>query len=190
MTDTDLIQRLIARDDAAFRVLVEKYQGLVFNTCYNLLHSNEDAEDITQDVFIEVFESIDQFRHESKLSTWLYRIAVNKSLNHLRKNKWKRLVNSIEDFFSMEKNSKLDIEDTSASNAPESIEYQERGKVLQWAINSLAENQRIAFTMNKFEELSYQEIADIMNLSLSSVESLIHRAKMNLQKKLLDYYTN
>ena len=90
----------------------------------------------------------------------------------------------------MEKNSKLDIEDTSASNAPESIEYQERSKVLQWAINSLAENQRIAFTMNKFEELSYQEIADIMNLSLSSVESLIHRAKMNLQKKLLDYYTN
>jgi RNA polymerase sigma-70 factor, ECF subfamily len=190
MTDAELIDRLIARDNVAFRELVEKYQGLVFKTCYNLLRQPEDAEDLAQDVFIEVYESITQFRGQSKLSTWLYRIAINKSLNHLRKNKWKGMMKSIGGIFSDDKNRPFDIEDESANNSHHNIDYRERSKVLQSAIQSLPENQRIAFTMNKFDDLSYQEITDIMGLSLSSVESLIHRAKLNLQKKLVNYYKN
>lgn len=88
MTDAELIQCVIDHDETAFKLLVEKYQSLVFNACYHLIRQYSDAEDIAQDVFIEAFESIHQFRQESKLSTWLYRIAINKSLNHLRKNKW------------------------------------------------------------------------------------------------------
>ena len=190
MTDAELIQRLIDRDNAAFKDLVEKYQSMVYKACYNLLRQPEDAEDIAQDVFIEVFESIDQFRNLSKLSTWLYRIAINKSLNHLRKTKRKSLISSIERFFTGEKETALEIEDKGANDSPFNIEYTERSKVLQFAIDSLPENQRIAFTMNKFDELSYQEITEIMGLSISSVESLIHRAKLNLQKKLTNYYKN
>jgi RNA polymerase sigma-70 factor (ECF subfamily) len=190
MTDKELIRRLIDGDQEAFRSLVDNYQDLVFNTCYNLIRNTEDAEDVAQDVFIEIYESIHQFRSESKLSTWLYRIAINKSLNHIRKYKWKSRVSSIENFFAGEKNVKLEIEDPHAHNSPESIDYSERAKVLQNAINNLPENQRIAFTLCKYDELSYQEITEIMNLSLSSVESLIHRAKLNLQKKLVNYYKN
>ena len=190
MTDNELIRRLIDGDEEAFRLLVEKYQDLVFKTSYNLIRNSEDAEDIVQDVFIEIYESIHQFRNESKLSTWLYRITINKSLNHLRKYKWKSRVSSLEHFFTGDKNTKLEIEDTGANNSPHSVDYNERVLVLQNAINSLPENQRIAFTLSKYDELSYQEICDVMNLSLSSVESLIHRAKLNLQKKLVNYYKN
>src|SRR5512145_2582027 len=114
MTDPELIKKLIDRDDLAFRVLVTNYQALVFNACYNLIRVREDAEDIAQDVFIEIYESIHLFRNESKLSTWLYRIAINKSLNHIRKNKWKNKINSIEQFFTGDKNKSLDIEDVNA----------------------------------------------------------------------------
>jgi RNA polymerase sigma-70 factor, ECF subfamily len=188
MTDAELIQRVIDHDETAFKLLVEKYQSVVYNACYHLVRQYDDAEDIAQEVFIEVFESITQFRQESKLSTWLYRIAINKSLNHLRKNKWGKLFKTIEHYLSGEINVKFDIEDTTANDTPENIEYKERGKMLQLAIDSLPKNQRIAFTMHKLEDLSYQQIAGIMELSLSSVESLIHRAKLNLQKRLLNYY--
>lgn len=191
MDDKELIQRLSNHDETAFREIVEKYETLVYNACYHILQKSVDAEDIAQEVFIEVFESIHQFRHESKLSTWLYRISINKSLNHLRKNKWKAFMSSI-DGSQGKSNSRLqlEMEDASANNSPETIEYKERNAILQKAMDSLPENQRIAFTLCKFEELSYQEISGIMNLSISSIESLIHRAKINLQKKLVKYYKN
>lgn len=190
MTDEELIKRLTAGDNEAFRDLVQRYQSLVYKSCYNILRQQEEAEDIAQEVFIEVYESIDQFKHQSKLSTWLYRIAINKSLNHLRKVKRKSLFHSIEGFFVNSKNTELDIEDKSTQQSPHTIEFKERNAILQSAIDSLPENQRIAFTLNKFDELSYQEITEIMGLSLSSVESLIHRAKISLQKKLINYYKN
>lgn len=190
MTDAELIQCLIEQDEAAYRELIDKYKSLVYNACFHLLHDAMDSEDIAQEVFIEVFDSIKQFRNESKLSTWLYRISINKSLNHLRKNKLKGMFRSLENFFSGEKNNQLDLEDVSAGSSPFTIEYQERNQVLQKAIGSLSENQRLAFSLHKLDDLSYQEISEIMNLSLSSVESLIHRAKLNLQKKLINYYKN
>jgi RNA polymerase sigma-70 factor (ECF subfamily) len=180
---------LCARDEDAFREIVDKYKSLVYNACYHILQNDAEAEDISQEVFIEVYESIDKFRNESKLSTWLYRISINKSLNLYRKLKWKSVISRIDNFSGRDSNLKqIDIEDKDANNSPYSIEYKERNQVLQDALNSLSENQRIAFTLNKFEELSYQQISEIMNLSLSSVESLIHRAKINLQKKLVNYY--
>jgi RNA polymerase sigma-70 factor, ECF subfamily len=190
MTDPELVQGLIERNELIFKVLVEKYQKMVFNASYNLNRNSDDAEDIAQEVFIEIFESIHLFRNESKLSTWLYRIAINKTLNHIRKHKWKSRVHSLENFFSGEKNVKLDIEDKGALNTPDNIEYSERAQVLRNAIDSLPENQKIAFTLCKYDELSYQEIAEVMNLTVSSVESLIHRAKISLQKKLVSFYKN
>lgn len=188
MTDAELINTLIAKDQNAFRILVENYQNMVFKACYHILSNYEDAEDVAQEVFIEAYLSISNFRGESKLSTWLYRIAVNKSKNLLRKNKWQLLIQRIEKFIPGEKAEYLDMEDISAYEKMNVIEKTEDQKILWKAIESLPENQRIAFSLNKYDDLSYQEIADVMQTSLAAVESLIHRAKLNLQKKLCKHF--
>lgn len=189
MTDAELLNSLNKKDGNAFRFLVEKYQTLVFKACYHILNNKEDAEDVAQEVFVEAFLSISGFRGDARISTWLYRIAVNKSKNLLRKNRWQLLILRFEKFIPGEKTESYDRADTSAHDSMHEFERTEDQKVLWKAIESLPENQRIAFTLNKYEELSYQEIADAMQTSLSAIESLIHRAKLNLQKKLTKYFS-
>jgi len=178
--NNDIIGQLKKRNENAFRQLVEEYQRMVFRTCIGIVHDADDADDVTQEVFIEAFNSIDTFRADSKISTWLYRIAVNKSLNHIRANKRKRL------FQSLGFSNSPDVADMSIP--VDAIENQQRKKIMYAAIDSLPENQRTAFVLHKIEDLSYKEIAEIMGVSLSSIESLIFRAKQNLQKKLLNCY--
>ncbi len=193
MEDKLIIEKIIEGNQQAFRELVDNYQDKVISTCNSFVHNIEDAEDIAQDVFVEVYQSIKKFRGDAKISTWLHRIAVNKSLNHLRKNKKNSVLKSIDSFYNnnggpIDKNENLEIEDSKTSQSEHNIENKERAEILHNAINSLAKNQRIAFNLNKYDDLSYKEIAEVMNISLSSVESLLHRAKMNLQKKLISYY--
>lgn len=188
MTDREFAEEIRRGNQQAFKLFVEKYQLQVTRVCKGFLHNQEDAEDVTQDVFIEVYRSINKFRGDAKLSTWLHRIAVNKSLNHLRRNKIRKHLDNIESVFSSEKTSLTDIEDKSNIHPGKSLEQSEKAKILHQAINSLSTNQRISFILNKYEDLSYKEIAEIMNTSLPAVESLIHRAKINLQKKLYNYY--
>lgn len=176
----DLIGQLQIHDEAAFRHLVEDYQKMVFRTCLGIVRSADDADDLAQEVFIEAFNSISTFRADAKISTWLYRIAVNKSLNFIRSQKRKRF------FQSIGLSSTPDVPDYSESL--NSIENQQRKQILDAAIQALPENQRTAFVLHKIEDLPYKEIAEIMNLSLSSVESLLFRAKQNLQKRLLKCY--
>jgi RNA polymerase sigma-70 factor, ECF subfamily len=183
MNDSELIGRLAENDPQAFRILVEKYQDLVFRTSVGLLHDREEAEDITQEVFIEVYKSIGYFRGEAKLSTWLYRVTINKSLNELKKIQRQKAWTKLEDLVKGKKEEKreLNIPDNSSENLSDS---QELAKILQQAIDQLPENQRVAFVLAKYDELSYKEIAEIMTTTISSVESLVHRAKTNLQKRL------
>ena len=188
MTDQELIEQIQSGSQSAFRHLVDKYQVLVFNTCIGFVGNRQSAEDLSQDVFIEAFRSIGKFRGEAKLSTWLYRISVNKSLNHIRDHKKHNIVRSLERFFYGEKEEKLDVEDNIFGSADMPMEQQQHARELHQAISSLPDNQQIAFNLHKFDDLSYKQIAEIMDLSLSSVESLIHRAKKNLQKKLAAYY--
>lgn len=188
MTEKELVEGVLLKNESAYRELVLLYQKQVIGTCYSFLGNYEDAQDIAQDVFIEVYESIDKFRKESKLSTWIYRIAVNKSLNYKRVLARKQWVKSIESFFGKENNETQKVFAYQSDMPNEKIDKEERTAIIQKAINKLPENQKIAFTLNKFEELSYQQIAEVMQVSLSSVESLIHRAKINLQKHLVNYY--
>lgn len=188
MTDKEFVLEIRKGNQQAFRKFVEKYQLTVVKICNGFIHNLEDAEDIAQEVFIEVYQSVHKFRGEAKLSTWLYRIAVNKSLNHLRKYKLKKNLESIESLFMTNKNMINEIEDNRNLLPDDNIEQREKAHVLHRAISSLSTNQRVSFTLNKYEDLSYKEIAEIMNTSLSAVESLIHRAKINLQKKLFVYY--
>ena len=188
MEEKQLIQALRNSDESAFRELVKKYELNVYNTCIGMLGDEDNAKDISQDVFIEVFRSIHKFRGDSKISTWLYRLAVNKSLNHIRDNKKHRIVKSIQRFFTKEENESLDLQDFGSQNAEQEIERNEHSKALHQALNKLPENQKTAFVLKNYDDLSYKQISEIMELSHSSVESLIHRAKVNLQKHLEEYY--
>jgi RNA polymerase sigma-70 factor, ECF subfamily len=187
MNEEAIIKGLAEKDEKSFRELVKTFQKNVFHTCLGFVHNQEDAEDIAQDVFIEVHRSIGRFRGDSKLSTWVYRIAVNKSLNHIRKNRQARLTLSIEQLIRGPRSGENEFSIEEPGKMDHKLEKKELVTVLNKAINSLPENQRIAFTLSKYEDMAYLDIAEVMDISLSAVESLIHRAKLNLQKRLLNY---
>lgn len=188
MSEAEIIQKLQQGNEQAFRQMVEKYQKLVVNTCFGMVHNTQDAEDIAQEVFIEVFRSVHKFRADAKISTWLYRIAVNRSLNFIRDNKKNKWFQSFEDSVKS-KNALHENLANAASDQPEMVmENNQRATLLHEAIDRLPENQKVAFSLSKYEDLSYLEISEVMDLSVSSVESLLHRAKKNLQKKLYTCY--
>lgn len=183
MGEQDIIAGIKKGDQKAFKILVDKYQPIILNICFRFVNDEDTAKDLTQDVFIEVYQSIHSFRGDSKLLTWLYRTAVNKSLNFVKRNKRMKLFDSIDSVY------KGSDEATNESfDADKNIYDEERSKHLYNAINSLSKNQRIAFSLHNIDGISYAEIAEIMKISVSSVESLIHRAKVNLQKRLLNFY--
>lgn len=182
--DHDLISAIKSGDHDSFRILVEKYQERVIRICRGYLGSYEDAEDLAQEVFIEVYRSSSKFRGQSEVSTWLYRIAVNRSLNYLRDNRRKFILSKSSNNFDTSA-----IENRVSENcADDEIAASEQRRVLHQALNSLSDNQKTAFILNKYEDLPYHEISSIMGVSISSVESLLFRAKRNLQKKLLDFF--
>ena len=166
MSEEEMIKAILKGDQKAFKLLVDNYQLMVVNTCHAFVHDRDEAEDIAQDVFIQVFESLGKFRFESKLSTWLYRIAVNRSINHCKSPRGRAI--------------KVDIESWKQQEVAQSPEMPQQQLLEEQ--DRLPENQRTALILNKYEELSYKEIAEIMGTSLSSVESLLFRAKNNLEK--------
>lgn len=184
MTENELILRLKERDEYAFRELVYTYQDKVFNTALGLLQHTTDAEDIAQEVFIQVYRSIRQFEHKSALATWIYRITVTKSLDHLRRKKRKRGLGFLSVLFGADNKP---VHEPGDFNHPGvKTEKKEAAALLFSMIGRLPETQRTAFILNKVEELSYSEIAAVMNTTESAVDSLLQRAKQNLRKKLND----
>jgi RNA polymerase sigma-70 factor (ECF subfamily) len=188
MDEKYLIESLKNADESAYRQVVESYQLIVYNTCLGMLHDEDSAKDISQDVFIELFRSVHKFRGDSKLSTWLYRIAINKSLNFIRDNKKHSTLKSIQRFFSGEKDESIQIMDSSIRNPQEISEQNDHAIALHKALDTLPINQKTAFVLKNYDDLSYKNISEVMELSISSVESLIHRARVNLQKSLSNYY--
>jgi len=188
MTEPELVEGLINQNKRAIQYLVDHYQKDVIKTAYFFVAIMEDAEDLSQEVFLEIFRSIGRYKRNASLSTWIYRITVNKSLDHLRRQKRRNIFNQVKSFIQ------IFHEGTNAiSKDPPTLDTHnddnEKRKILDTAVNSLPENQKIAFILNKYEEMAYKDIAEIMNLSVSSVESLLHRAKLNLQKKLVNYFS-
>jgi len=172
-----------------FEKIVESYQEKVRNTCFRYVNNSEDADDIAQEVFVKVYESLDTFREEAQLSTWIYRIAVNKSLDFLRsKNRKKRFTKLTSIFQKVNDDEEMVIAIPVLENPQQVMEDNERKEVLNWAISKLPENQKTAIILSKYEGFSNKEITEIMNISLSAVESLVHRAKKNLHKQLSSYF--
>jgi RNA polymerase sigma factor (sigma-70 family) len=186
LNELDLIQQLREGDEQAFKSLVTNYQDLVFNTALGIVQNSEDAEDVAQEVFIQVYRSIDQFKGDARLSTWIYRITTTKALDHIRSRKRKKRFAFITSLFGP--NDELVHEPIDFQHPGVTLDRKEQAALLFQMIAQLPENQKVAFTLHKTEELSYQEIADVMQLSVSAVESLLFRARQNLRKLLEKYY--
>ncbi len=181
-----IVQQLQRGEESAFRKLVDEYENMVYNTAVGIVQNEDDADDITQEVFVQVYQSVSSFKGESKFSTWLYRITVTKALDHEKRKKRKKRFAFVQSLFG---NSGEEIIHPPDFNHPGVLmEKKEKAGELLNALKQIPDNQRIAFTLHKLEGQSYQEIAEIMNTSLYAVESLMARAKGNLKKILKNYY--
>ncbi len=166
-----------------FDQLVAEHQDDVFRLCYRFLSDREDARDAAQEVFVKAYESMHQFDGGARISTWLYRIAVNHCLNVIRsrKRRWWLMP------FTAVKNEQLELL-TDLQNTPEH-EWRrvEQARAVQTALKNLNEQQHSVVILHRFEGLSYREIAEVLNISIASVESRLHRAKKRLALVLADW---
>ena len=184
MTEHELIQGLRNGDEVAFKFLVDNYQDRVFNTAIGIVQNAEDAEDVAQEVFIQVFRSIHSFKGGSKLSTWIYRITTSRALDLLRSRKSKKRFGFLQRLFGDGNEPLYEVPDFHHPGV--AMDQKENAARLFKAINQLPENQKTAFTLHKLEDLSYQEISEVLQVSVAAVESLMHRAKQNLRKSLTE----
>jgi len=185
--DMEIVRLVQAGDVAAFDRLILKYRERVLGIVYHLTSNREDAADLTQDTFIKAFQSINRFGGQSSFFTWLYRIAVNTALSHLRKHR-------LRSFFSLEA---MDTDQpvsreiiaalTDTSGAERDTYARELQEKLNEAMQKLSTKHRTVVTLFEIEGLSHQEIAEIMDSSVGTVRSRLHYAKQLLQAELQPY---
>lgn len=173
-----------------FRRVFQEHKHRVFNTALGLVQNRHDAEDVTQEVFVNLHQTLSSFKGQSQLSTWIYRITVNKSLDFLKAKQAKKRSGFVVSLFGSKSDEDRPIDVPDFVHPGVQMERQEAATALFRAINQLPEQQKVAFTLSKVEGLSYQEIADVLETSIPSIESLLFRAKQNLQKLLRDFYEN
>ena len=176
MNELELIQQLRAGDELAFKSLVENYQDLVYNTALGVVQNSEDAEDVAQEVFIQVFRSIDQFKGDARLSTWIYRITLNECLNQQRGRgaqhiPFEALLGSDEEL------------DTGAAADLQHAEG-ERREIVHRAVMELSPKLRAVVALKYLDGLSYEEIASVLECSPGTVASRLNRALSELEARL------
>jgi RNA polymerase sigma-70 factor (ECF subfamily) len=185
--DVDLVARTRAGDSSAYEQLVKQYERQIFRTANHITQNREDAEDITQDVFFKAFQKLDQFKGDSKFSTWLVRIAVNESLMRLRKRKTSKTVSMDQDVQTDEGSIPRDFAEWRPN--PEQIYSQsELGDILRKTIAGLPPGFRTVFTLRDIENLSTEETAEALKLSVPAVKSRLLRARLQLRERLSRYF--
>ena len=187
MNEKELISRLKLGEERAFKVLVETYQDRIYYSVLNILQNTAEAEDAAQETFIQVFESINSFKEESTLATWVYKIAVRKALEKIRKQKNRQRLHSIAPWWMPSEAKRIDA---AYLNPGINNEHKEKATVLFKAISELSNNQRVAFTLIRVQGMKHEEASEIMQLSIKAIESLLSRAKENLKTKLKYYYNS
>lgn len=190
MTEDEFIKGLKNHIANAYAKLLDDFQQKVFSICLSFVPNKEDAEDIAQEVFVEVFNSINKFKGDSKLSTWIFRITTNKCLEFIRKKNTKKRFAFLQSLFGNDMAIDKSKYFTEMNHPGVILENKEKSETLFNAINKLPEAQKIVFTLSKIDGKSNQEISEITDKSLSSVESLMFRAKKNLQQILCNFYQN
>ena len=179
VNDDDFLKRISEGDNLAFKELFVLYKDKVLQICYRFILNQEDAEEVMQDVFLEVHRSISSFRGDASFSTWLYRIATTKSLDELKRQNRKKRIHLIKKSLGLDS-----LFNTASENpTPDSIlETKESIKRIKQALDSLPEQQRIAITLSKIDGASNVLVAEIMDITIFAADSLIYRAKKNLIK--------
>ncbi|MDE1161800.1 MAG: sigma-70 family RNA polymerase sigma factor [Acidobacteriaceae bacterium] len=185
--DIELVERAKAGDTEAFEVLVRQYERQIFRTAQHITQNREDAEDITQDVFFKAFQKIDQFQGNSKFSTWLVRIAVNESLMRLRKRKTSKTVSMDQEVETDEGSIPRDFAEW-RPNPEQNFSQSEMAEILRKTIAGLPPGFRTVFTLRDIENLSTEETAEALGLSVPAVKSRLLRARLQLRERLSRYF--
>jgi RNA polymerase sigma-70 factor (ECF subfamily) len=185
--DAALMLRVKRGDRAAFAELVDKYKQRVMNFIYHRLRDEAEAEDVAQNVFLQVYKSRGRYQQTAKFSTWLFTIAHNLCLNELRRRSRHPAESLEEKHTENEEQPPRQIEDKSQVAAPDNVLHGELAQKIQEALDELPENQRSAILLCREEELSYEQIARVLRCSLSATKSLIHRGRETLKEKLKPY---
>ena len=181
--DEEMMAATAQGDEHAFEILVKRYQGRVLNLIYRFVGDRTQAKDLAQEVFVRVWQAAKGYKPKAKFTTWVYRIAANLCFNELKSSGKKKLLISEG---PIKESQTLNEETSDVSPSGEDIVLaEERSRQISEALQSLPENQRMALILKKYDNLSYQEIARVMGCSVSAVESLLVRAKRNLQEKLI-----
>jgi RNA polymerase sigma-70 factor (ECF subfamily) len=179
MADSELISRAASGDTAAFQALVERHRSMVYRVAYQFAGNHYDAEDIAQEVFIKVYRSLDKFRQDAQLSSWLYRIVMNACIDHRR-----RQVPAGSAPFGEEAEYKLHNTATETPGPEDHAYAGELGQVLESEISRLPQGQRIVFIMRHHQGLKLGEIADALGLAEGTVKRQLHAAVHRLRSTL------
>lgn len=180
--DAALVAQLQQGSEVAFRTLVASFQNQVYRTALSLLRSPEDAEDVAQEVFVEVYQTIGRFRGEAALSTWLYRLATSRALQHQRHQRAKK---RLAFFTSLLGFTDPKLPEPADHAHPQALlEGAQQLHQLQLHIGRLPPQQQVAFTLRHEQELSYEEIAAVLSTTVAAVESLLFRARQTLRRHL------
>lgn len=185
--DVALVERAKSGDTAAFEQLIRQYDRQIFRTAQHITQNREDAEDITQDVFFKAFQKLDQFQGNSKFSTWLVRIAVNESLMRLRKRKTSKTVSMDQDVETSEGSIPRDFAEW-RPNPEQNYSQSELADILRKTIAGLPPGFRTVFTLRDIENLSTEETAEALGLSVPAVKSRLLRARLQLRERLSRYF--
>jgi RNA polymerase sigma-70 factor (ECF subfamily) len=183
MDHLTLLKETAAGNRQAFRDLYDQFRARVYNTALIHLQDAQEAEEVTQDVFIEIHQSAGRFEGKASVSTWVYRIAVNKSLDRLRYRTRKKRFAFVQQLFHRETGD-IRFDPPDFDHPGIVLENKENARALFQAIDKLPEQQKTAFLLAQVEDLPQKEVALIMEISVKAVESLLHRAKANLRKEL------
>jgi len=182
--DNTLVADYLKGDELAFEVLVKRYQDKLANYISGIIHDHDRAVDLCQEAFIRVFRNAHRYRGKYQFSTWLYRIATNLAIDEIRRRQRKGRFHfhNLLDLFQSD-NQEIPLPDT--RHCPElALDKKEKSDRLQAAVDSLSEKYRLAFILKEVQGLSYEETGQVLNISLGTVKSRIHRAKMLLREKL------
>jgi RNA polymerase sigma-70 factor (ECF subfamily) len=184
-----LIRRLQDRDEKAFREFMEEYGDRVYNLTYRMMGNAQEAEDLAQEVFITVFKSIDGFRSDSKLSTWVYRIAANHCKNRIKylSRRHDRLKSEFDEEVDQSTAASAVAVPKQSRRPDDQLEGLQLEQTLQELIAELDEEQRVLIVLRDIEELAYEEICHITGLPEGTVKSRLHRARLALRKKMLKH---
>ena len=180
--DAELVARLQQGSEAAFRTLVERYQDRIYRTVLSLLRSPEEAEDVAQEVFVEVYQTIARFRGEAALGTWLYQLATSRALKHRQKARAKKRFAFLTGLLGFD--NEVLHEPPDHGHPLALLEGQQQLRLLLDRVAELPAQQQVAFTLRHEQELSYEEIAEVLHLTVAAVESLLFRARQTLRKRL------